>query len=280
MKILVTGSKGQLGSDLSAEIKKRGHVCIPADIDDFDITDEKAVSDFILSASPDAVIHCAAYTAVDKAESETELCRLINATGTKNVASASQKCGSKLLVVSSDYVYGDNGGAPHLPTDETSPVNFYGVTKLEAENEAEKLCEKLFIVRTSWVFGKNGNNFVKTMLSLSETKECVCVVNDQTGSPTYTKDLSPLLCDIAESDKYGVYNASNEGYCTWAEFASAVMTAAGRDTKVVPIPSSEYKCAAKRPVNSRLSKECLDKAGFKRLPDWHDALERYIKELL
>lgn len=278
MKVLVTGAKGQLGYDVIKRLEALGDTPIGADIDDFDITDAEKTQGFIIGHKPQAVIHCAAYTAVDRAEDEPEKCRLINVEGTRNIANACRLNGSRLVYISSDYVFGDDG-CSLLETDSPkNPQSVYGITKLEGE-AAAMLCPRSFIVRTSWVFGENGGNFVKTMLRLSETHDSITVVNDQTGSPTYTPDLARLLCDMIKTDKFGVYHASNEGFCTWAEFAGEIMRLANRSTRIIPCTSEEYAVKAKRPKNSRLSKTSLDKAGFERLPDWHDALERFLKNL-
>ena len=278
MKVLVTGAKGQLGYDVIKRLEALGDTPIGADIDDFDITDAEKTQGFIIGHKPQAVIHCAAYTAVDRAEDEPEKCRLINVEGTRNIANACRLNGSRLVYISSDYVFGDDG-CSLLETDSPkNPQSVYGITKLEGE-AAAMLCPRSFIVRTSWVFGENGGNFVKTMLRLSETHDSITVVNDQTGSPTYTPDLARLLCDMIKTDKFGVYHASNEGFCTWAEFAGEIMRLSNRSTRIIPCTSEEYAAKAKRPKNSRLSKESLDEAGFERLPDWHDALERFLKNL-
>ena len=278
MKVLVTGAKGQLGYDVIKRLEALGDTPIGADIDDFDITDAEKTQGFIIGHKPQAVIHCAAYTAVDRAEDEPEKCRLINVEGTRNIANACRLNGSRLVYISSDYVFGDDG-CSLLETDSPkNPQSVYGITKLEGE-AAAMLCPRSFIVRTSWVFGENGGNFVRTMLRLSETHDSITVVNDQTGSPTYTPDLARLLCDMIKTDKFGVYHASNEGFCTWAEFAGEIMRLSNRSTRIIPCTSEEYAAKAKRPKNSRLSKESLDEAGFERLPDWHDALERFLKNL-
>lgn len=279
MKIIVTGAKGQLGSDVTALLGKSGHTVIPADLPELDIIDISAVEAFFDKEKPDAVIHCAAYTNVDGAETDREICRKINADGTENIAKMCKKHGAKLLYTSTDYVF-DGKGTEAFETDAaTSPCNHYGETKLMGETAVKENCDRFFIVRISWVFGKNGKNFVKTMLRLSKEKDEITVVCDQVGSPTYTPDLAKLFCEMIETDKYGIYHATNENYCSWAEFAAETMRLSGAKTKIIPIPSSEYKTAAVRPQNSRLSKASLDIAGFSRLPDWRDALERFISDL-
>lgn len=276
MKVLVTGAEGQLGHDVTNELKMRGIECVAAGKGELDITDAELTDSFFNNEKPDAVIHCAAYTCVDKAETERERCEAVNVSGTSNVARACQRCGAKLLYVSSEYVYGDMGDTPLETSSVKNPVNFYGYTKLEGEKAAMQ-CPKLFIVRISWAFGKNGCNFVKTMLNNAKTSSSVMVVADQIGSPTYTKDLSVLLCDMISSEKYGVYNASNEGVCTWADFAMEIFRLAGKEIEVVHVTTEEYAAPARRQKNSVMSKKSLDDAGFNRLPHWKDALERFMK---
>lgn len=276
MKIIVTGSNGQLGTDVVAELQKNGIEPIEADLPETDITDPESIEKLITESDAEAVIHCAAFTNVDLAESNKETCRKINVDGTVNIAKSCKKHGIKLLYLSTDYVFGGDGEEPFETDSPTSPCNYYGETKLEGEKAVRKNCEKHFIVRISWVFGENGKNFVKTMLRLAESRSEITVVNDQTGSPTYTKDLSELLCRMIMTEKYGTYHATNEGFCSWAEFAARIMEISGLETKIFPIPSSEYKSVAARPANSRLSKKALDENGFDRLPHWQDALERYL----
>lgn len=278
MKILVTGAAGQLGHDVMGCLTQREIPCTGASRSQFDITDEKQTMDFIKKERPDAVIHCAAYTAVDRAEEERELCRAVNVYGTRYIAAACREIGAKMLYVSTDYVFPGEGERFYNPEDATGPLGQYGRTKLEGEKQVMELLEQYFIVRISWVFGKNGTNFVKTMLRLGQERELVHVVGDQTGSPTYTADLAPLLCDMVMTDKYGIYHASNEGICTWAEFAEEIFRQAGFQTKVNAITTEEYPTKAERPKNSRLSKEKLIWEGFYRLPAWQDALGRYLKE--
>lgn len=279
MKILVTGVGGQLGYDVCRVLTARNIEHKGVDIADFDITDGKAARDYITAYHPDAVIHCSAWTAVDKAEDELERVRAVNTDGPRNIAAACKEIGAKLLYISTDYVFPGTGKRFYEPEDPTGPLGAYGETKLGGEKAVQELLEKYFIVRISWVFGKNGNNFIKTMLRLAETKTELNVVCDQIGSPTYTADLAPLLCDMIVTDKYGVYHATNEGVCSWAEFAQEIFRLAGKDVKVHPVPTSEYPTRAIRPLNSRMSKDKLEKMGFARLPDWHDALARYIHEL-
>lgn len=279
MKVLVTGFNGQLGYDVVKELRSRQIDCIGTDLQDFDITDREATLKYIKEYSPDVIVHCAAYTAVDRAEDDTETCRKVNVIGSENLAIAAKEADAKILYVSTDYVYGGEGEKPFEVTDPTAPKSVYGKTKLEGENAVKKHTDKYFIVRTSWVFGINGNNFVKTMLRLGAERDELNVVADQIGSPTYTPDLARLICDLIATEKYGTYHGTNENFCSWAEFAEAIMHLGSRKTKINPIPSSQYPAKAQRPLNSRLSKECLDRAGIKRLPTWQDALDRYIKEL-
>jgi dTDP-4-dehydrorhamnose reductase len=279
LKILVTGAKGQLGYDAMKVLKARKIECMGVDINDFDITDEEVAFEYIVGYHPNAVIHCSAYTAVDKAEENEKLCRAVNADGTRNIAKACKKIDTKMVYISTDYVFPGTGEDAYEVDDPKGPLNVYGRTKLEGEEAVRELVNKHFIVRISWVFGKNGNNFVKTMLRLGREHNEINVVSDQIGSPTYTADLAPLLCDMVVTEKYGTYHATNEGYCSWAEFAQEIFKQAGYDTKVNFIPTSVYPTQAKRPFNSRLSKKSLDDAGFFRLPDWRDALRRYLKEI-
>lgn len=277
-KILVTGVKGQLGRDVVLELESRSIECKGVDVEDFDITDKEQTDKYIRAFQPTAVIHCAAYTNVNGAEENEDICRKVNVDGTRNIAEACKYLKAKLIYVSTDYVFDGKGEEPHNVDDPTGPLNIYGKTKLEGE-QAAKTNPKTFIVRTSWVYGLNGANFVKTMLALGKTKNELNVVADQIGSPTYTKDLAKLLADMALTTKYGTYHATNEGYCSWAQFAQAIMAAANLTCRIVPVYTVSYPSAAKRPLNSRLSKICLDFASFQRLPKWQNALSRYLVEL-
>ncbi|MEG6612859.1 dTDP-4-dehydrorhamnose reductase [Pseudoclostridium thermosuccinogenes] len=280
MKVLVTGVKGQLGYDVVLECKKRNIEAIGVDIDEMDITDKAAVEKVITEAQVDAVIHCAAYTAVDAAEDNVDLCRRVNADGTKNIAEVCKRLDIKMMYFSTDYVFDGQGERPWQPEDERKPLNVYGQTKYEGELAVEELLQKYFILRISWVFGVNGKNFVKTMLRLGKEKGTVSVVNDQIGSPTYTADLAKLVVDMIQTDKYGIYHATNEGFCSWYEFACEIFKQAGMtDVKVTPVDSTAFPVKALRPKNSRMSKDKLDANGFKRLPTWQDALQRYLKEI-
>lgn len=279
MRILVTGASGQLGYDVERELERRGIEHLGTSSRELDITDREAVERLMAAYRPDAAIHCAAYTKVDLAEDEPERCWAVNADGTRNMAAACRKTGAKLLYISTDYVFPGAGERSYETGDPTGPVNTYGRSKLAGELAVQSLLEKYFIVRISWVFGKNGNNFVKTMLRLAETRAELTVVCDQIGSPTYTADLAPLLCDMVQTERYGVYHATNEGTCAWSEFAEAIFELAGRQVVVHPIPTSAYPTRAVRPLNSRMSKECLHSNGFQELPEWKNALARYLKEI-
>ena len=276
MKILVTGAKGQLGTDVLKELQKRNIQHKGVDIDDFDITDETAVLNYVKSYMPTTIIHCAAYTAVDNAEDEAELCMKINKDGTENIAIACKTIDAEMIYISTDYVFDGAGSLPFEADAQCAPLQVYGKSKLAGENAVLQHLEKYYIVRISWVFGKHGNNFVKTMLRLTETKDELNVVADQIGSPTYTPDLAVLLCDMLNSKKYGEYHATNEDFCSWAEFAEEIMKQSGSLCKVNPITTEEYPTKATRPKNSKLSKASLDNAGFSRLPNWQDALSRYL----
>ncbi|MCI1958141.1 MAG: dTDP-4-dehydrorhamnose reductase [Clostridia bacterium] len=279
MRILVTGVNGQLGYDVVKALKYRNIECIGVGRTAFDITKENDVKKYILNYKPDAVIHCAAYTAVDKAEDEHELCHMVNVCGTENIAKACRAVDAKMVYISTDYVFPGDGIQSYNINDNKGPLGIYGKTKLEGENAVKKILEKYFIIRISWVFGINGNNFVKTMLHVGKDRSEINVVSDQIGSPTYTVDLAKLICDMVVTDKYGIYHATNEGYCSWAEFAEEIFKLAGYNTKINYIKTSEYHSKAVRPLNSKLDKTSLDKAGFKRLPHWKDALKRYLKEI-
>ena len=278
MRVLVTGVKGQLGYDVMNELAGRGHEGIGVDIQEMDITDAASVEKVITEAAPDAVIHCAAYTAVDAAEDNVDLCRRVNAGGTENIARVCKALNCKMMYISTDYVFNGQGTRPWEPDDKREPLNVYGQTKYEGELAVETL-EKFFLVRIAWVFGVKGKNFIKTMLNLGKTRDHLTVVADQVGSPTYTYDLARLLVDMIETDKYGRYHATNEGLCSWYEFACEIFKQAGMNVTVSPVTSDQYPAKAKRPMNSRMDKSKLDEMGFKRLPSWQDALGRYLKEI-
>ncbi len=280
MRVLVTGAKGQLGTDLMNELKKQGLEGIGVDVEEMDITDAAACQRVISGSNVDAVIHCAAYTAVDAAEDNIELCRRINSEGTRNVAQACHDAGVKMMYISTDYVFDGQGTRPWEPDDRREPLNVYGETKYEGELAVEELMDHYFIVRIAWVFGVAGKNFIKTMLRLGRERGAVSVVDDQIGSPTYTYDLARLLVDMIQTDRYGRYHATNEGLCSWYEFACEIFRQAGMDeVKVTPVTSEAFAAKAKRPFNSRMSKEKLTENGFERLPAWQDALGRFLKEI-
>lgn len=280
MRILVTGKTGQLGHDVLLELERRGHEAVGTGSADMDITDESAVSLVLHKYQPEAVIHCAAYTAVDAAEDDEERCQSVNVDGTVNIARICREIGAKMLYLSTEYVFSGEGERPWEPEDKTAPLNVYGRTKYEGELAVKQYLDRFFIVRISWIYGINGKNFVKTMRRLGEEKGSVSVVNDQVGSPTYTRDLAVLLVDMIESEKFGVYHASNEGTCSWYEFACEIFKQSGMDDVVVtPVDTSTFPAKAVRPKNSRMNKDKLRENGFSLLPSWQDALQRFIKEL-
>ncbi len=301
MRIFVTGVNGQLGHDVVNELSARGHEVIGSGsvpqyngIADgsaaartryaaLDLANASAAADILDIIRPDVIIHCASWTAVDLAEEPTNMDRVfaINAEGTRNLATAAKKLGAKMIYISTDYVFDGSGDEPRLADDtDFGPLNVYGRSKLEGENAVRELLGKYFIVRTSWAFGLNGNNFIRSMIRAAGSGNEIRVVNDQIGTPTYTRDLARLLADMAESDRYGAYHATNEGgYISWYEFASEIFRICGTDAKVIPVTTEEYGLSkAKRPLNSRLDRSKLVKEGFEPLPDWRDALKRYLKE--
>lgn len=279
MKVFVTGASGQLGFDVCLELERRGIEHKGVSSKELDIRDGMAVQRMLEEYRPDAVIHCAAYAQVDRAEDEPEQCFAVNALGTRNIARACGAVGAKLLYISTDYVFPGTGQRPYEPEDETGPLSVYGKSKLEGEKAVKELLDRFFIVRISWAFGVNGGNFIRTMLRLSETHDTVRVVADQVGSPTYTADLALLLCDMIQTEKYGIYHATNEGFCSWAELAEAVFSAAGKGTRVQRVTTEEYGAKAPRPHNSRLSKTRLTERGFSLLPPWQDALKCFLAQL-
>ena len=296
MKVLVIGVGGQLGYDVMNELAKRGHEPIGSDILEqdnihleygyvqLDITDRNAVETVIAETAPEAVIHCAAWTAVDAAEDDNKArVFAINADGTKYIAEACKKYNCKMMYISTDYVFNGEGTEPwQADCKEYAPLNVYGESKLQGELAVSANLEKYFIVRIAWVFGKNGNNFIKTMLNVGNKFDTLRVVNDQIGTPTYTFDLARLFVDMIESNRYGYYHATNEGgFISWYDFACEIFKQAGYSTKVVPVTTKEYGLSkAKRPFNSRLDKRNLVENGFKLLPDWQDAVRRYLDEII
>ena len=280
VKVLVTGANGQLGYDVVKELQKQNIECYGATRKDFDLVNFEATERFIVNYMPDVVIHCAAYTAVDKAEDEQEICYLVNVSATENIAGICKKINAKMLYISTDYVFDGTKEGFYEVDDKPNPINVYGKTKLLGEQAIQKILKKYFIVRTSWVFGEHGNNFVKTMLKLAKEHKELNVVADQYGSPTYTADVAPLLVEIIKTDKYGIYHATNEGVCTWAEFAEEIFKIAHLDVKVKYIKTEEYPTRTKRPMNSRLSKNKLAKNRFIKLDLWNTALKRFVARLI
>ena len=274
--ILVTGANGQVGSDVCARLQEQSRPFLGVDVDTLDLTDEAAVQAFFASHKEiTSVIHCAAYTAVDKAEDDYERCFAVNAYGTMHLAKA---CGSEieLLYISSDYIFGDDGVDPLETDDEANPQGIYAKSKFMGEAAVRMLCKKHYIVRTSWVFGEQGRNFIATILRLADTHDTLRVVCDQVGAPTYSRHLAALLCEMIESGKYGDYHATNEGACSWFDLAQFALNLAGKNVTVLPVTTEQYGAKAPRPHNSRLSKRSLDDAGFARLPQWEDAVREYL----
>ena len=277
MKVLVTGVKGQLGYDVVKELEKRGHQPIGVDRDEMDLMDNDAIRTFIMELKPEAIVHCAAYTAVDKAEEEVETCYQINAESVKVISECAKELDVKLIYISTDYVFDGTKEGEYVETDLPNPINVYGASKLKGEQYVQTLLEKYYIVRISWVFGVNGNNFIKTMRRLGSERDELNIINDQVGSPTYTADLARLLVDMMETDKYGIYHATNEETCSWYEFANEIFKQSGIEVKTNPITTDQYPTAAKRPMNSRMSKAKLKANGFNLLPTWQQALAHYLK---
>lgn len=285
LKILVTGVKGQLGFDCVRILKERGYRrVLGIDKDELDITDEEAVNRFVLEYKPDVIMHNAAWTTVDKAEEMPDLVYKVNALGPKYIANAANKVGAKMFYISTDYVFDGEGTVPFEVDSPKDGLSIYGKTKSQGEDFVIGETNKYFIIRISWVFGINGNNYIKTMLKLSKIKDELNIVCDQIGSPTYTYDLANLMADMMETDKFGIYHATNEGFCSWYDFTKYIYKAKGiTKVKVNPITTEEYlkinPNQAKRPLNSRMSKSSLTKAGFNLLPKWEDAVDRYLEEL-
>lgn len=279
MRVLVTGVTGQLGHDCVIELQDRDMEVRGVSSKEFPLTDAGALRRYMEAYRPTAVIHCAAYTAVDRAEDDKETCMAVNAEGTAALARLCRDFHAKMVYISTDYVFPGNGTEPYEVDAPKDPKNVYGQSKLAGEEAVQQILKRYFIVRISWVFGINGKNFVRTMLKLGQTHKALTVVDDQIGSPTYTRDLAVLLADMIQTEKYGVYHATNEGFCSWAEFAAEIFRQAGMDIKVTPVPSSAYPTRAVRPHNSRMSKKSLREAGFLLLPRWQDAIGRYLIEL-
>ncbi len=276
MKVLVTGANGQLGYDVVKELQKQNIECYGATRKDSDLIDFESTEKFIVHYMPNVIIHCAAYTAVDKAEDEQGLCYLVNASATENIAEICKKINAKMLYISTDYVFDGTKEGFYEVDDIPNPINIYGKTKFLGEQAVQRILDKYFIVRISWVFGEHGNNFVKTMLRLGKERKEINVVADQYGSPTYTADLAPLLVEMIKTEKYGVYHATNEGVCTWAEFAEEIFKIAGMNVKVNHITTAEYPTRAKRPMNSKLGKEKLEFKGFRLLKNWKEVIKEFI----
>ena len=274
--ILVTGSTGQLGSDVVKELLKRGYSTLLPNRSELNLCSEDNIRNYILNSNCEAIVHCAAYTQVDKAEDEKDLCIKINATATKHIAKCAKILDIPMIYISTDYVFDGTKDGKYTENDETNPINIYGESKLAGEKYVQEILDKYYIVRTSWVFNINGKNFIETMLRLSKANNQLSIVNDQIGSPTYTKDLSRLLVDMLETSKYGLYHATNEGYCSWYEFANTIFKLANINIDIKAINSNEYASRAKRPMNSKLSKDKLIEYGFKPLPHWEDALKDYL----
>ena len=274
--ILVTGSTGQLGSDVVKELLKRGYSTLSPNRSEFNLCSEDSIRNYILNSNCEAIVHCAAYTQVDKAEDEKDLCIKINATATKHIVKCAKILDIPMIYISTDYVFDGTKDGEYTENDETNPINIYGESKLAGEKYVQEILDKYYIVRTSWVFNINGKNFIETMLRLSKANNQLSIVNDQIGSPTYTKDLSRLLVDMLETSKYGLYHATNEGYCSLYEFANTIFKLANINIDIKAINSNEYASRAKRPLNSKLSKDKLIEYGFKPLPHWEDALKDYL----
>ena len=277
--VLVTGYAGQLGWDVVHQLENRGVPCKGVDVNDFDLTDGEAVLAAVRECRPDVIVHCAAYTAVDRAEKEPEKCAAVNGVGTMNLVRAAQEVRAKFVYISTDYVFPGTGETPWRENDEYGPQNVYGLTKMQGEIAVRGALKRFFILRTSWVFGAHGNNFVRTMLRLGAEKSELRVVNDQIGSPTYTQDLARVICDLIPTERYGIYHVRNEGFISWAQFARMIMEARGLPCAIVPVTTEEYGSATKRPLNSRLSAEALAEAGIEPMPTVQDALTRYLNEL-
>ena len=278
MKILVTGVKGQLGYDVVKALESRGYQPVGVDREEMDLMNNNMIQNFIMNLKPEAIIHCAAYTAVDQAEDEVEICYQINAEAVKVMAECAKKLDIPMIYISTDYVFDGTKASEYVETDIPNPINVYGASKLKGEQYVQQLLEKFYIVRISWVFGINGNNFIKTMQRLGNEQDQLNIIHDQVGSPTYTAHLAPLLVDMIETDQYGIYHATNEGYCSWYEFADEIFKQSQLDVMLHPITTDQYKTKAKRPLNSQMSKQKLSDYGFHRLPTWQEALKNYLNQ--
>lgn len=278
MRIMITGATGMLGQDVLRILEEEKHACLGVCSKDFDLQDAQAVKATVLAFRPDAIVHCAAYTAVDLAESEPQVCMGTNSMGSLNLARAASVVGAKLLYVSTDYVFDGSGDTPWEASDRPSPLNVYGLSKLQGEEAVRALVSRHFILRTSWLFGRGGRNFVSTIRRLGQERAQISVVDDQRGAPTYTVDLARLIARMIVTDRYGIYHAANTGCCSFAELAQMVLRAEGSRCRIQPIPTAQYPSAARRPLNSRLSMRALTENGFDLPPTWEDALHRYLAE--
>ena len=279
MKVLVTGYNGQLGWDVIRLLEQRGVPCRGVDIEDFDLTDGAAVRAYVEDYQPDVIVHCAAYTAVDKAESQPEVCAAVNGDGTMNMVRAALAVGAKLVYISTDYVFSGEGDEPWTEESPYNPRNVYGLSKLQGEMAVRAMMKRYFLLRTSWVFGLYGRNFVRTMIQLGRERPEVRVVDDQIGAPTYTADLARVICDLIPTEKYGIYHVCNEGAMSWAKFADMIMDKKGLRCRVIPVTTEEYPTPARRPHNSRMSMEKLKQSGIAPMPAIEDALDRYLLEM-
>lgn len=279
MKVLVTGYNGQLGWEVVRLLEERGVPCRGVDVQDFDLTDGEAVKNYVRDYAPDVIVHCAAYTAVDRAESEPEICAAVNGDGTMNMVRAALSVDAKLVYISTDYVFSGEGETPWKEEDPYDPKNVYGLSKVQGEIAVRSLMQKYFLLRVSWLYGIHGKNFVRTMLRLGKEKKEIRVVDDQIGSPTYAVDVARVICDLISTEKYGIYHVVNDGYMSWAQFTRLILAGAGLNCRVVPIPSSEYPTPARRPLNSRMDTSKLRKSGVHPMPTVENALGRYLQEL-
>ena len=279
MKVLVTGYNGQLGWEVVRILEERGVECRGVDVGDFDLTDGPAVKAYVREYGPDVIVHCAAYTAVDKAESEPEYCAAVNGNGTMNMVRAALSVGARMVYISTDYVFSGEGEEPWQEDSPYDPRNVYGLSKVQGEIAVRSLMKRYYLIRTSWVYGIHGKNFVRTMRRLGREKSEVRVVRDQVGSPTYAPDLARVICDLIGTEQFGIYHVTNEGYMSWARFAQLIMAGSGLSCRVVPVPSSEYPTPARRPLNSRLSREKLLETGIEPMPTVENALGRFLEEL-